>query len=72
MAAGRKISRGTGILTTIGATAPFIGLFSKYGALWIASSASRRRIQQISQLWRRASRRRCLQPRLASSQPFQP
>ena len=27
MAAGRKISRGTGILATIGATAPFVGLF---------------------------------------------
>ena len=31
MAAGRKISRGTGILATIGATAPFIGLF---GTVW--------------------------------------
>ncbi len=31
MAAGRKISRGTGILATIGATAPFVGLF---GTVW--------------------------------------
>src|SRR5271166_2052650 len=31
MAAGRKISRGTGVLATIGATAPFIGLF---GTVW--------------------------------------
>jgi biopolymer transport protein ExbB len=31
MAAGRRISRGTGILATIGATAPFIGLF---GTVW--------------------------------------
>ena len=31
MAAGRTISRGTGILATIGATAPFIGLF---GTVW--------------------------------------
>ncbi len=31
MAAGRKISRGTGILATIGSTAPFIGLF---GTVW--------------------------------------
>jgi biopolymer transport protein ExbB len=30
-AAGRKISRGTGVLATIGATAPFIGLF---GTVW--------------------------------------
>ena len=31
MAAGRKISRGAGILATIGATAPFVGLF---GTVW--------------------------------------
>jgi biopolymer transport protein ExbB len=31
MAAGRKISQGTGILATIGATAPFVGLF---GTVW--------------------------------------
>ena len=31
LAAGRKISRGTGILATIGATAPFVGLF---GTVW--------------------------------------
>jgi biopolymer transport protein ExbB len=31
MAAGRRISRGTGILATIGATAPFVGLF---GTVW--------------------------------------
>ena len=31
MAAGRKVSRGTGILATIGSTAPFIGLF---GTVW--------------------------------------
>jgi biopolymer transport protein ExbB len=31
MAAGRKISRGTAIVATIGATAPFIGLF---GTVW--------------------------------------
>ena len=31
MAAGRKISRGTGILATIGATAPFVSLF---GTVW--------------------------------------
>ena len=31
MAASRKISRGTGILATIGSTAPFIGLF---GTVW--------------------------------------
>ncbi len=31
MAAGRKISRGTGILATIGSTAPFVGLF---GTVW--------------------------------------
>jgi len=30
-AAGRKISRGTGVLATIGATAPFVGLF---GTVW--------------------------------------
>jgi len=30
-AAGRRMSRGTGILATIGATAPFIGLF---GTVW--------------------------------------
>jgi biopolymer transport protein ExbB len=31
MAASRKISRGTGILATIGSTAPFVGLF---GTVW--------------------------------------
>jgi biopolymer transport protein ExbB len=31
IAAGRKISRGTGVLATIGATAPFVGLF---GTVW--------------------------------------
>jgi biopolymer transport protein ExbB len=31
MAAGRNISRGTGVLATIGATAPFVGLF---GTVW--------------------------------------
>ena len=31
MAAGRKISRGTGVLATIGVTAPFVGLF---GTVW--------------------------------------
>jgi biopolymer transport protein ExbB len=30
-AAGRRIARGTGVLATIGATAPFIGLF---GTVW--------------------------------------
>ena len=34
MAASRKISRGTGILATIGATAPFVGLFGTvYGIM---------------------------------------
>jgi biopolymer transport protein ExbB len=31
MAAGRRISRGTGVLATIGSTAPFVGLF---GTVW--------------------------------------
>jgi biopolymer transport protein ExbB len=31
-AAGRKMIRGTGILATIGATAPFVGLFGTAGA----------------------------------------
>jgi biopolymer transport protein ExbB len=31
IAAGRKISRGTGVLATIGSTAPFVGLF---GTVW--------------------------------------
>ena len=31
MAAGRRFSRGTGVLGTIGATAPFVGLF---GTVW--------------------------------------
>jgi len=31
MAAGRKISRGTGVLASIGSTAPFVGLF---GTVW--------------------------------------
>ena len=31
MAASRKIARGTGILATIGSTAPFVGLF---GTVW--------------------------------------
>jgi biopolymer transport protein ExbB len=31
MAAGRKIARGTGVLATIGSTAPFVGLF---GTVW--------------------------------------
>jgi biopolymer transport protein ExbB len=31
MAVGRKISRGTGVLATIGSTAPFVGLF---GTVW--------------------------------------
>jgi biopolymer transport protein ExbB len=31
MAAGRKVSRGTGVLATIGSTAPFVGLF---GTVW--------------------------------------
>jgi biopolymer transport protein ExbB len=31
MAAGRTVSRGTGVLATIGATAPFVGLF---GTVW--------------------------------------
>jgi biopolymer transport protein ExbB len=31
MAASRKIARGTGVLATIGATAPFVGLF---GTVW--------------------------------------
>jgi biopolymer transport protein ExbB len=31
MATGRKISRGTGVLATIGSTAPFVGLF---GTVW--------------------------------------
>jgi biopolymer transport protein ExbB len=31
MTAGRKISRGTGVLATIGSTAPFVGLF---GTVW--------------------------------------
>jgi biopolymer transport protein ExbB len=31
MAAGRNISRGTGVLATIGSTAPFVGLF---GTVW--------------------------------------
>src|SRR5579862_4594246 len=31
MATSRKISRGTGVLATVGATAPFVGLF---GTVW--------------------------------------
>jgi hypothetical protein len=42
------------------------------GALWTASSASRRRTPQISRSSPPASRRRCLQPRSASSPPFPP
>ncbi|HCE41827.1 MAG TPA: tonB-system energizer ExbB, partial [Alcanivorax sp.] len=30
-ASGRRASRGTGVLATIGATAPFVGLF---GTVW--------------------------------------
>jgi hypothetical protein len=41
MAAGRKISRGTGVLATIGATAPFVGLFGTVGLR--SFSAKRRR-----------------------------
>ena len=67
MAAGRKISRGTGILATIGATAPFVGLSGRSGASWTASSESRRRTPQISRSSPPASPRRCLQPRSASS-----
>ena len=47
MAISRKISRGTGILATIGSTAPFVGLF---GTVWAstASSAFRTPTRQIS------------------------
>ena len=42
MAARRKISRGTGILATIGATAPFIGLFGTvYASALIMNLVSR-------------------------------
>ena len=42
MSARRKISRGTGILATIGATAPFIGLFGTvYASALIMNLVSR-------------------------------
>ncbi|MDN3712573.1 MotA/TolQ/ExbB proton channel family protein [Paracoccus cavernae] len=57
--ASRNISRGTGVLATIGSTAPFVGLF---GTVWgimnsfISISDRRRRTLRS---WRRASPRRC-------------
>ena len=67
MAAGRKISRGTGVLATIGATAPFVGLFGTVWASWTASSASPGRTRPIWRWWRPASPKRCSRRRSASS-----
>ena len=43
MAAGRKISRGTGILATIGATAPIVGLLRHRGGAACNRARPRRR-----------------------------
>jgi biopolymer transport protein ExbB len=69
---GRRILRGTGVLATIGATAPFVGLF---GTVWgimnsfIGISKSHTTNLAVA---RRVSPRRCSRPHLGLRPPFPP
>lgn len=48
-ASGRRITRGTGILATIGATAPFVGLF---GTVWgVKTGSASRGGDQLAHCW---------------------
>jgi biopolymer transport protein ExbB len=70
-AAGRRMIRGTAILATVGATAPFVGLF---GTVWgIMNSFIGISKQHTTNLagWPLASRRRCSPQPWASWRPFQ-
>ena len=68
-ALSRRISRGTGVLATIGATAPFVGLF---GTVWgIMNSIGTRNRTPISRLWL-GIMKRYLQPRSDSPPRSQP
>jgi biopolymer transport protein ExbB len=58
----RTISREMGILATIGAVAPFVGLFGTVWGIMDSFMAYRRPTRPISRWWRPASPRLCSQP----------
>ena len=65
--AARRMARGTGLLATIGATAPFVGLFGTVWGIMNASSASRARRPPTWPWSPPASPKRCWPPRSAWS-----
>ena len=71
-AAGRKMIRGTGILATIGATAPFVGLFGTVWGIMNSFIGISNSTPPISPSSRPASPRRCLPPRLVWRQRSRP
>jgi biopolymer transport protein ExbB len=69
---GRQVIRGTGLLATIGATAPFVGLFGTVWGIMNSFTAFQNRRPPIWRWWLRVLPRRCWQRRSALQQPFRP
>ena len=70
MAAGSKISRGTGVLATIGATAPFVGLFGTvWGIMDSFIGISKAHTTNLAVVAAGQSPRRCWPPHSVSSPP---
>ncbi len=67
MGVSRKISRGTGVLATIGSTAPFVGLFGTVWGIMNSFIGISNAHTTISRSWRRVSRKRCSPPPSVSS-----
>src|SRR6516162_2409082 len=69
---GRRILRGTGVLATIGATAPFVGLFGTVWGIMNSFIGISKSHTPTSRWSRRASPRRCWRPLSGSRRPFRP
>ena len=67
-----KLSDRLNILATVGAVAPFVGLFGTVWGIMRAFTILRARHRPASMWWHRASPRRCLQRHWACLRPFPP
>ena len=68
-AASRKMARGTGVLATIGSTAPFVGLFGTVWGIMDSFIGISKAHTTISRSWRQALPKRCSRPRSDSLPP---